>query len=100
MVDIEIFGFSGLLGSGKNYVAESLFIPNLPQKPTLCMGFADHIKIDICTKRNVDYDLLFHSKDCNTRRLLQLEATENGRMVYGNAHFEGINKAYQFILLL
>jgi phosphomevalonate kinase len=84
MEDIEIFGFSGKLGSGKNYIAENLFFPKLSsQKPTLCMAIADHVKVDLCVKRNIEYNKLFFSKDAITRRLLQLEATENGRMVYG-----------------
>lgn len=83
--DIEIIGFSGKLGSGKNYVAEKLFFPKLSlHKPTLCMALADHIKVDLCVKKNIEYNKLFFSKDAETRRLLQLEATENGRMIYGD----------------
>lgn len=82
--DIEIIGFSGKLGSGKSYIAEKLFFPKLSsEKPTLCMAVADHIKVDLCVKRNIEYNKLFFSKDVETRRLLQLEATENGRMIYG-----------------
>ena len=83
--NIEIIGFSGKLGSGKNYIVENLFFPTLTLlKPTLCMAFADHIKVDLCVKKNIEYDKLFFSKDAETRRLLQLEATENGRMIYGD----------------
>ena len=47
------------------------------------MALADHFKVNMCAKQNIDYDKLFHSKDSHIRRLLQLEGTENGRMAFG-----------------
>ena len=50
---MEIFGFSGKMGSGKNYVAEKFFLPNLSKKNSLVIGFADHLKIDCCSTLNI-----------------------------------------------
>ena len=52
---MEIFGFSGKIGSGKNYVSEKLFLPLLPYKQTLVMALADHFKVDACSKDNLAY---------------------------------------------
>ena len=83
MITMEIFGFSGKIGSGKNYVSEKLFLPLLPQKQTLVMALADHFKVDACSKDNLEYEKVFINKDENTRRILQIRGTEEGRLKYG-----------------
>ena len=80
---MEIIAFAGNLKTGKNYVAEKLFIPLLPIKNTLVMGFADHFKIDAINKGNLKYEKVFGEKDDETRKKLQLMGTENGRDKYG-----------------
>ena len=80
---MEIYAFAGNLKTGKNYVAEKLFIPLLPFKNTLVMGFADHFKIDAINKGNLKYEKVFGEKDDETRKQLQLMGTENGRDKYG-----------------
>jgi hypothetical protein len=79
----EIYGFSGKLGVGKNYIAENLFYHALPQKNTLIMALADHFKVDTVSKDNVEFDKVFVKKDEQTRRLLQIRGTEEGRDKYG-----------------
>ncbi len=80
---MEVYAFAGNLKTGKNYVAEKLFIPLLPFKNTLVMGFADHFKIDAINKENLKYEKVFGEKDDETRKQLQLMGTENGRDKYG-----------------
>jgi len=83
---MEVYGFSGKMGSGKNYVSEKMFIPKLNSinpKKTLVMAFADHFKIDACAKFNIDYNRIFVKKDDESRRMLQLAGTEEGRMKFG-----------------
>ena len=80
---MEIYAFAGNLKTGKNYVAEKLFIPLLPFKNTLVMAFADHFKIDAINKQNLQYDKVFGKKDNETRKQLQHMGTENGRDKYG-----------------
>lgn len=80
---MEVYAFAGNLKTGKNYVAEKLFIPLLPFKNTLVMGFADHFKIDAINKGNLKYEKVFGEKDDETRKQLQLMGTENGRDKYG-----------------
>jgi len=79
----EIYGFSGKLGVGKNYIAEKIFYHNLPKKNTLIMALADHFKVDTVSKDNVEFDKVFIKKDDRTRRLLQIRGTEEGRDKYG-----------------
>tara|TARA_R100001163_G_C5068174_1_gene208068 strand:+ start:1018 stop:2388 length:1371 start_codon:yes stop_codon:yes gene_type:complete len=80
---LELFGFSGKMGTGKNYVAENLFKAMLPVKNTLVLAFADHFKVECCAKDRVDYEKVFVQKDDATRDLLQKRGTEEGRNVYG-----------------
>jgi len=80
---IEIYGFSGKMGTGKNYVAEKLFISMLPKKNFMIMALADHFKIECCGKDGIKYERVFVSKDDETRSLLQKRGTEEGRDVYG-----------------
>jgi FMN phosphatase YigB (HAD superfamily) len=83
MNNIEIYGFSGKMGSGKNYVSERIFLPMMPMKRTLVVAFADHFKVDACTKDKLPYYKVFVEKDAETRRILQLRGTEEGRLRYG-----------------
>jgi FMN phosphatase YigB (HAD superfamily) len=80
---MELYGFSGQLGVGKNFIAEKLFLNMLPKKNTIVMALADQIKVDCCTKDNIDFDLVFHHKDEVTRKHLQKRGTEEGRLIYG-----------------
>ena len=85
-LDIELFGFCGKYGVGKNYVAENVFnklINNHKQMNTLVLAFADHFKIDMCAKHNFNYDAVFYEKDEETRKQLQSFGTEHGRDKYG-----------------
>lgn len=80
---IELYGFCGKLGTGKNFIAENLFFSQLPAKPTLVMAMADQIKINCCVKDREPFDNLFLEKTESSRRLLQKRGTEEGRDVYG-----------------
>lgn len=82
--DIEIYGFSGKLGTGKNYIAERIFSKMLHPKPTVVLAFADQIKIDGITKKGLDRDKCWNKKDKETRMALQKIGTEEGRDVFGN----------------
>jgi hypothetical protein len=82
--NIEIYGFMGNLGVGKNYVAENLFKPQLPSKPTLVVAFADHFKITAICFNNLKFDKVFGQKDAYTRNRLQELGTELGRDKYGD----------------
>lgn len=80
---MEIFGFSGKLGSGKNYVAERMFQAMLPERKTILLAFANHFKIDAIVKAGLDRQKVFGKKDDHTRRVLQIMGTEEGRNKYG-----------------
>lgn len=83
-IKMQIIGFSGKMGSGKNYVAERILKPMLnPQVPTLVCAFADQLKIDTIYQDQVAYERVYGEKDTESRQLLQRRGTENGRLVHG-----------------
>lgn len=83
-----IFGFSGKMGSGKNYISEKIFIPMFerafPGRKILPVAFADHLKINTIVKYNLNRTDVYNIKPVEVRKLLQTEGTENGRNKYGN----------------
>jgi dephospho-CoA kinase len=80
---MEIYGFAGKIGSGKNYMAEKVFLPMLTDKKTIILAFADHFKIEAIVKDNLDFGKVFGEKDELTRKSLQHRGTELGRKQYG-----------------
>lgn len=92
-------GFSGKIGSGKNYIAEQIFVPKLinhlktQYNDTLIVpyyfSFGDHLKVE-CLCRNSYHDLsvengyngFFGEKTQEIRDMLQKYGTENGRGKY------------------
>lgn len=81
-----LIGLSGKMGVGKDYIAQTYIIPFLKAKynmSCLQMSFADQIKANVITKRNIAFDDVFVKKTQATRMLLQREGTESGRDLYG-----------------
>lgn len=82
-----IIGFSGKMGSGKNYICENYFIPlfnkYFPNEQILIMAFADQLKVNVMHHYNLSYNDVFNIKSSGTRKLLQIEGTENGRNIFG-----------------
>lgn len=74
---MEIIGFLGKRGVGKDYVAEKLF--QQQNKPTLLVALADHFKIDGIVDLNLEFDKVFGEKDLYTRKMLQDLGTKFGR---------------------
>lgn len=83
LLGLEIYAFAGKLGSGKNYLAEKVFMKMLEEKPTVLLCFADQIKIDVIYKKGIDRDKCWIQKDEATRRIMQTVGTEEGRDVFG-----------------
>jgi hypothetical protein len=81
---MEVFGFIGNMGCGKNYIAEKVFLPKLKPKSTLVMAFADHFKITAICFQKLEYTKVFGEKDEYTRKQLQQLGTELGRDNYGD----------------
>jgi hypothetical protein len=82
-LNCEIYGFMGNIGSGKNYIAENLFLPELKNKKSLVIAFADYLKISAICYENLEYYKVFGEKDEKTRNKLQQLGTELGRDKYG-----------------
>jgi len=84
MENIEIYGFIGNMGVGKDYIGK-LFIENKnDNKPFLIMAFADHFKIHAICFENLEFDKVYGQKDFQTRKRLQEIGTEFGRDKYGD----------------
>lgn len=69
----KIFGFSGKLGSGKNYLAEIYLFELLRKqnKNVAIMAFGDYLKMLCILKDGISYERLFHEKDNESRTILQ-----------------------------
>lgn len=83
-----VIGFSGKMGTGKNYIAEKVLPAVLskviPDTQYYYMAFGDQIKVELgCRRPHLTYDLLFEKKTKDVRQLLQQYGTENGRNVHG-----------------
>lgn len=80
-----IIGIAGKMGCGKDYVCNNVIVPLLKTngKNFLQVSFADQIKVNVMTKQNIKFEDVYVSKTNDTRRLLQMEGTENGRNVLG-----------------
>tara|TARA_Y100000310_G_scaffold345274_1_gene463320 strand:+ start:4056 stop:4610 length:555 start_codon:yes stop_codon:yes gene_type:complete len=84
----ELYGFSGKKGSGKNYIAQHLFLPYLVPKPSLIVAFADVFKLEGIVIHNLLRDEVFSfngtDKLPSTRKHLQKLGHEHGRLDYGD----------------
>jgi phosphomevalonate kinase len=81
-----LIGISGKAGCGKDYITQNWIIPFLQnelQKSCLQLSFADQIKVNVMTQNDIDYNDVYVNKTKDTRKLLQLEGTEYGRMKHG-----------------
>jgi phosphomevalonate kinase len=77
-----IYGFSGKMGTGKNYICENMFLPIIKHetgKDVLQLAFADQIKVNVMTKYNLTKEDVCDKKSADVRHLLQKEGTEEGR---------------------
>lgn len=72
-----VLGFSGKIGSGKDYVSKHIFAPMLPkQVKILFLAFGDALKLDCALKHSISYEKLYVQKDSKTRKLLQEHGDE------------------------
>lgn len=81
-----LIGISGKLGVGKSYytrfITETLRAIN---EPVIELALADQIKINALVKNpSLSRDSMYVTKTNESRRLLQMEGTENGRNVMGS----------------
>jgi len=85
---------SGKIGSGKDYIYNTVILPFLKSKNknVLAIAFGDFIKIDLLAsnKENVEYEGLFCQKTERTRKLLQ-EIGMKRRKENPNVYIEIVN---------
>lgn len=77
-----VIGVSGKLGCGKDYITNHVIMPVIEKMGCryLQCAFADQIKINVMTKNNISYEDVYENKTPDSRRLLQVEGTEVGRI--------------------
>lgn len=80
---VEVYGISGRLGVGKNFVTEKVLMKMLEPAPTVTLSLADQIKINGIVQHGLDRYKCFVEKDEHTRKVMQRVGTEEGRNVYG-----------------
>ena len=80
---VEIYGFSGKLGTGKNYISEKIFMKMMEPVPTAIISFADQIKVNGIVQHGLDRHKCFAEKDEHTRKVMQRVGTEEGRDKFG-----------------
>ncbi|TFH49103.1 MAG: hypothetical protein E4H01_04970 [Lysobacterales bacterium] len=76
---MNIVGISGKAGSGKDFLAKTVFAPAGFKSWSL----AWHFKVWLAGQGQATYEEVFHTKPPHVRDLLQQEGTERGRNVYG-----------------
>jgi hypothetical protein len=77
---IKVIGLSGKAGSGKDFIASRIITPKYGYVP---FSIAWHVKANLVGKGVLTYEEAFITKPPHARHLLQQEATESGRDVYG-----------------
>jgi len=73
-----IIGIVGKLGVGKDYYSNNVIekILNKYNERYIQMAFADQIKINVMSKKNIEYDDVYVKKTIESRILLQTEGTK------------------------
>lgn len=77
---IKVIGLSGKAGSGKDYIASRIITPRYGYVP---FSIAWQVKASLVAKGALNYEEAFITKPPHARHLLQQEATESGRDIYG-----------------
>lgn len=67
---MTIIGISGKMGVGKDYIGD-MIKRIMFDNNAIKLNFADHFKIEVCSKYNIKYEDVFHNKTKISRKLLQ-----------------------------
>jgi phosphomevalonate kinase len=70
-----LIGISGKIGVGKDYITSNVVIQALKNSSYLQLAFADQIKINVMSKKNISYDDVYFKKTQESRQLLQQEGS-------------------------
>lgn len=96
-----IIGIAGKLGTGKNYYSRFIleYIRTYyPQEHIMEIAFADQIKVNTIVKNGLSRDHVYTNKTMESRRLLQMEGTENGRNKLGPNIWINYTKEWMYLL--
>lgn len=78
-------GITGKMGVGKDHILTNYILPILKSKnlTSLQISFADQIKVNAMVKCDVSFEDLYINKTQESRTMLQLQGTEEGRNIFG-----------------
>jgi len=73
MANNFVIGISGKMGCGKNYIGEKVILPLLALYGirSICVAFADYLKLIGYTRHKLSYEKMYYVKDSATRAKLQ-----------------------------
>jgi phosphomevalonate kinase len=80
-----LIGITGKMGSGKDFILTNYILPFLKSKnlSSLQVSFADELKVNAMVKNGLSFEDVFINKTKESRKMLQLQGTEQGRDIYG-----------------
>lgn len=80
-----LIGITGKMGTGKDYILSNYILPYLKSKNlrSLQLSFADQIKVNAMVNNNISFEDVYINKTQESRRMLQLQGTEQGRNILG-----------------
>jgi hypothetical protein len=81
-----LIGICGKLGVGKDFITTNYIIPLLEKRggKYLQLAFADQIKVNVMSKKNIPYEDVYENKTTESRILLQNEGTEERNRIGQN----------------
>jgi phosphomevalonate kinase len=104
LANYEIYGFSGKIGSGKDYVAKEIFAKLMKASDhsdtkSLFLAFADPLKMVCAARHNLTYEDVYVTKTSETRKRLQQTGDElrakHSEMYFVNAMALEVEKHYR-----
>jgi phosphomevalonate kinase len=91
---VLIIAISGKMGCGKDFITTNYIIPyleNVLGLRVLQLSFADQLKVMTMVKDNICYNDLYVEKTEVSRRLLQINGTENARTLNQDIWIKYVN---------
>lgn len=80
-----LIGITGKMGSGKDYILTNYILPILKNKnlSNVQISFADQVKVNAMVKGNFSFEDVYVNKTQESRKMLQIQGTEQGRDAFG-----------------
>lgn len=94
---MKVIGVSGKIGTGKDYMVKNVLVPLFCRHERyVVLSFADSFKVEAIVRDKIDRKRVYEQKDEESRKILQIRGTEQGRNVYGENIW--VDTLYQYML--